>query len=169
MSDEKITTSQDVIDGLHDRIEQLEKERDAAFALSKCECGTDEACANLVKLHDRIAQLEDQLAMHESLVDGHAYNLSKLLEVNKRNIELEQAQRWIPVGERLPSNDSYVLVSCSSGNVSTSYYSENVDFLSRSSTWKSKDATPSRFFRLHHEYGYQITHWLPLPKALEVE
>lgn len=31
-----------------DEIERLRRERDAAFSLSRCECGTDECCRNLV-------------------------------------------------------------------------------------------------------------------------
>jgi hypothetical protein len=35
-------------------------ERDAAFEMSRCECGTDEACANLARLHkERDAAVED--------------------------------------------------------------------------------------------------------------
>ena len=33
-----------------DRIDALLHERDAAFKMSRCECGSDEACANLAKL-----------------------------------------------------------------------------------------------------------------------
>lgn len=36
-----------------DEIELLRKERDAAFAMSRCECGPDECCANLRVLHLR--------------------------------------------------------------------------------------------------------------------
>lgn len=40
------------------RIAELEAERNAAFAMSKCECGADEACANLARMQARIAELE---------------------------------------------------------------------------------------------------------------
>ena len=35
---------------LVERIAQLEAERDAAIAMSCCECGSDEVCANLARL-----------------------------------------------------------------------------------------------------------------------
>lgn len=40
------------------RVAELEDERDAAFKMSRCECDSDEACANLVALHRRVAELE---------------------------------------------------------------------------------------------------------------
>lgn len=48
-----------------DRIEELERERDAAFAMSRCECEANECCASLVKLHNRIEELEHKLACAE--------------------------------------------------------------------------------------------------------
>jgi hypothetical protein len=48
-----------------DEIERLRAERDAAFRMSRCECDSEEACANLVKhiaeierLQARVAELE---------------------------------------------------------------------------------------------------------------
>lgn len=35
----------------------LRAERDAAFAMSKCECGADEACANLARLRADMAEI----------------------------------------------------------------------------------------------------------------
>jgi hypothetical protein len=66
MNDEKIITHQDVIDGLHDRIAELEKEADTFF--------------------------------------------KETIALNERVGELEAAQRWIPVGERLPERNVLVLV-----------------------------------------------------------
>jgi len=40
--------------------DSLRAERDAAFAMSRCECGTDEACANLAKLRAEVERLTDQ-------------------------------------------------------------------------------------------------------------
>lgn len=44
---------------LMERVAEVEKQRDAAFALSECECGPEEACANLVAAQTRVAELED--------------------------------------------------------------------------------------------------------------
>lgn len=43
-------------------IERLTKERDAAFAMSRCECGTDESCANLVAKDGEIERLQAENA-----------------------------------------------------------------------------------------------------------
>jgi hypothetical protein len=40
-------------------IARLEAERDAAFKMSRCECGPEECCANLAKLHAEIATLKE--------------------------------------------------------------------------------------------------------------
>ena len=39
--------------------DQLLAERDAAFAMSRCECNSDEACANLAKLHADVERLRE--------------------------------------------------------------------------------------------------------------
>ena len=41
--------------------ERLTRERDEAFRMSRCECGPDECCANLVQLHAENARLRDAL------------------------------------------------------------------------------------------------------------
>ena len=41
--------SREVIAQLRKQLERLTAERDAAFKMSKCECGPEECCANLVK------------------------------------------------------------------------------------------------------------------------
>ena len=58
---------------------QLERERNAAFAMSKCECGTDEACANLAKLHAELAEARKDAERYKgayeaaiAFVDSHA-------------------------------------------------------------------------------------------------
>lgn len=39
--------------------DRLTAERDAAFAASRCQCATDEACRELAKLHAEVAKLRD--------------------------------------------------------------------------------------------------------------
>lgn len=47
------------------RLAEVTKERDEAFKMSRCECGPDECCANLVKHRERLAEAERLLLSHE--------------------------------------------------------------------------------------------------------
>jgi hypothetical protein len=49
---------------------KAEAERDAAFEMSRCECGTDEACANLARLHrERDAAVQDAGRLRGALMN----------------------------------------------------------------------------------------------------
>ena len=52
------------------RISELECQRDAAFAMSHCECQAEEACANLVRKDARIRELTEWRPMSEAPRDG---------------------------------------------------------------------------------------------------
>ena len=58
------------VDRLESENERLTRERDAAFRMSRCECGPDECCANLVKLHEEIARLRKALETIAGTTDG---------------------------------------------------------------------------------------------------
>lgn len=44
-----------------EQIRQLKEQRNEAFKMSRCECGEDECCANLVKHRDRTQALENAM------------------------------------------------------------------------------------------------------------
>ncbi len=74
---------------------------------------------------------------------------------------------WIDVTERLPDfPGGYVLVHCEGGRVDTDFYCESRDFLHRygSHYARKRQGKLSGYFRSSHEYGYTITHWMPLPE-----
>lgn len=66
------------IDRLRLELGDVKAERDAAFAMSRCECAGDECCANLVRKDEHIRELEafrfniarEVCVMHEA--DWHA-------------------------------------------------------------------------------------------------
>lgn len=60
------------------RVAELEAQRDAAFAMSKCECGPDEACQNLAKSSARITALEADLGEAERALEPFAKRAGKL-------------------------------------------------------------------------------------------
>ena len=62
-------------DALKAENERLTRERDEAFRMSRCECGPDECCANLVKLHEDIARLRKALQELVALVRGECPRL----------------------------------------------------------------------------------------------
>ena len=69
---------------LNSENERLTRERNEAFRMSRCECGPDECCANLVKLHEEIARLNgdvESLLTERRRTDGQTL---KLMDDNER-------------------------------------------------------------------------------------
>ena len=73
---------------------------------------------------------------------------SREYELESRIAELEEKQRWIPVGERLPEANKCVLVYDAGGNMT-------VDFLVTS-------GEVEKYFWLAK---YRILFWMPLPES----
>ena len=65
--------------------------------------------------------------------------------------------RWISVNEKLPEENTYVLMAASSGLVTTTFYTEPHTRLI--------DCKMSAWFEHANEYHYEVTHWMPLPKS----
>lgn len=61
MSDMK-TNCINEIESLRAQLAAAIAERDAAFAMSRCECESDEACANLVNLREQLAARDAKIA-----------------------------------------------------------------------------------------------------------
>ena len=75
----------------------------------------------------------------------------ELLILQQRIAELEAAQRWIPVGERLPDNWESVLtidISKSTQDVVSAFYNPET------SLWST-----------HFSCDLWVTHWMPLPES----
>jgi len=79
----------------------------------------------------------------------------KIMQMHARIAELEAAQRWIPVSERLPKENAPVLVLTVLGGMF-------VDFIHG----KSVVTGNPDFYELDIE---DVTHWMPLPKLPEVQ
>ena len=70
--------------------------------------------------------------------------------LRKRIAELESAQRWVPVSERLPDNWESVLtidISKSTQDVVSAFYNPEI------SLWST-----------HFSCDLWVTHWMPLPE-----
>lgn len=83
---------------------------------------------------------------------SEAATIVPLLVAWMRDESAPLADAWVDVNERRPEMMGYVLCACEGGNVDTSFY----------------DPTARRGFYFDlSERGYNITHWMPLPKAPE--
>ena len=91
-------------------------------------------------------------ASAKSIVDWNTRPIEDAL--NARISELEAAQRWIPVSERLPERDGFYLVL------------ENVNQVAGYYHW-------CKVFGWNTDGGrtniQSVTHWMPLPEPPEVE
>ena len=78
----------------------------------------------------------------------------EIQKLNARIAELEAAQRWIPVSERLPEKTDTVLVLADGVRVIATYHSNK-------NKWELLWWISSEI--------YGVTHWMPLPKLPEVQ
>ena len=75
--------------------------------------------------------------------------------------------KWISVDDKLPDEDfCYVLVACEGGKIDVTFYSEDRELLKNYGNSYSRKCQGklSGYFSLSHAYGYEITHWMPLPE-----
>ena len=70
-----------------------------------------------------------------------------------------RANEWIPVSERLPDIDVYVLVAAPSGYRGTAYRLSEAEYNPDYKGWV--DVSNTRIT----DYGNEVTHWKPLPPA----
>ena len=119
----------------------------------------DERCAGCPDVFPNcIDRHADLLAADtiEALLERRQMDADLMQEQKERIVELEEkleAQRWIPVTERLPDKPGHYLVLSKNRNHSVQ-------------TFLVYDETRKEF--IHIENG-TITHWMPLPEAPEQE
>jgi len=116
-------------------------------------------------LEDRKTTAVFQCEKCGTIVDECVLNTCPIEDaLNKRIAELEAAQRWIPVSERLPEDDDEVLISID-GEVFYCYYEEI--------SWrygKSRELIPCHSFIIINDgasfdEGRNFpSHWMPLPE-----
>ena len=76
-----------------------------------------------------------------------------------RIAELEEAQRWIPVSERLPEDRATVLVAFKNREILTAtYYGHYEGFGGVENYWD-----------IEGWHSGEVTHWMPLPQPPEVK
>lgn len=120
------------------------KETDIVKALRCCAEGECKDCA----MH------EDKQRCQENLLDKAAEAIERL---TAENAALRGKPRWIPVAERLPERDVQVL----------GWYKDNPFSQYRPGVvaWNGNGWV----FVYAHRYVTNVTHWMPLPEAPEVD
>jgi len=68
-----------------------------------------------------------------------------------------EVQGWISVKDQLPEDHAYVLMAASTGLVTVTFYTPPEKRLI--------DDKVSAKFEHANKYGYEVTHWMPLPEA----
>ena len=74
---------------------------------------------------------------------------------------------WISVEDRLPWVTSNVLVFCSSGHRTVSFFildrHEAANYHNGGGYSRKRSNKQSCHFDIAHSYSYTVTHWMPLP------
>ena len=119
-------------------------DKEIVQALRCCAEGDCKGCA----MH------EDKQRCQENLLNKAAESIERL---TAENAELREKPRWIPVAERLPERDVQVL----------GWYKDNPFSQYRPGVvaWNGNGWV----FVYAHRYVTNVTHWMPLPDAPEVE
>jgi hypothetical protein len=105
-------------------------------------------------LHD---VLDEQLVTNKIstmlINEGYKFSIADDALIDER-LKYEKVKKsdWIPVSERLPSEDGYYLVSCKGGNIHTDFFwCDNGNGSKHNNTWLNT-------------HQYEIIAWQPLPE-----
>ena len=130
------------------RIAELEEENETIIS------DYEERMDNLVNIGNETGRLlQAEIGYLNAQLD--IKNLtSKTLQL--RIAELEAAQRWIPVSERLPEDEKTVIVAINDVLEHTNEVAR-LTYLGNSNWWSWKSER------------YIVTHWMPLPEPPEVQ
>ena len=107
----------------------------------------------------------DDAALHESCTDCPLYDhdrhrcprFNKVIPTTIQEILDTQTQRWIPVAERLPEDDTEVIVSCTDD-------SGDSEFSYTTTGWHFKG-----LWVVGNERSYFVRAWMPLPEPYREE
>jgi len=101
---------------------------------------------------------EDDVAYVMAAVNGYPDALDEIDTLRARIAELEEANRWIPVSERLPEDKQDVFALTQNGDFKAPRFLNDGD----TPCWRRSDS--SYCDELKH-----FTHWRPLPSAPEAD
>ena len=127
------------------RIAELEAENDrlqSGWFRDETICPDGSLRPKVSDLLNRIAELEAEVTKHHELQDSYCDRIA----------ELEAAQRWIPVSERLPEDEKTVFVVINDVLEHTNEVAR-LTYLGNGNWWSWKSER------------YIVTHWMPLPES----
>lgn len=128
-------------------------------ALGYCAVSNCEEC-NGAEYGDKMCCCSDALKLSAAdLIENQQNHIRALLQANDA---LRERQRWIPVTERLPVGADQVLVVASGKPRENIELVHAVEIASLYSDGWCLETWPEWT-------GAAVTHWMPLPEALEVE
>lgn len=89
------------------------------------------------------------------------------IDACKGAIELLEQTRWIPVSERLPKDEEYVLVCYEDGLIRTAYYYIDTNIYPS----EFEDCCETGWYNYNEDFMYKqdVVAWMPLPELYKAE
>ncbi len=107
--------------------------------------------------------------MQEGYIEGEGYERHPLPEwyALDKAIEAIEQTRWIPVSERLPNDEDYVLVCYSNGDIRTAYYYIDTNVYET----EFEDLCETGWYNYNEDlmYDQDIIAWMSLPEPYKAE
>ncbi len=97
-------------------------------------------------------EITDHIMFQREMIESQRAEIREHIESR-----IMASYKWISVKEKLPEKNTYVLMAATSGYVGTTFYTEP--------KIRKIDCKVSAWFEHANNYAYEVTHWMPLPKA----
>jgi len=146
--------NQELIAAAPDLLREVMELREATH---RSQAAASDDLTNIDRLRTGAIQVEPPFDNEDVLAEIEA------LETDYRR--LQDATRWIPVEERLPTPATHVLVIVRVTRPEGQYYYWQDGYLDMCGAWRS--AGDCRYLEQHS--SYRVTHWRPAPELPAVE
>ena len=147
-------------------LEQMQANDAASAAKAIKECV--ELRAQVEELDGRLQQVGQRARHYKSIAVEYESRATRAEA--ERDEAKEMAIEWIPVTERLPEKDGYVLTYSIGGAIRTECFFSDPLWGRRAETFEERRSTAKAYgeasvhFNHALDYGYTVTHWAMYPK-----